>query len=134
MNFRYRIMQFMSGRYGPDKLSNMLLVISAILSVINIFLRFYHLQLLVYFIIIYVFFRMLSRNIEGRRRENQWFLNKVNIIYNKREIYLKRKNDRLHIYKKCPKCKAILRLPHRIGKHQTVCPKCEHKFTVRVRK
>ena len=38
------------------------------------------------------------------------------------------------LWEKCPSCKAILRLPRRIGVHKTVCPKCGKEFTVRVRK
>ncbi len=141
MNFRYKLMQFMSGRYGTDELSFGLLALAVVLSVINIFLRVFRVyyiwnifQILVYALIFYAFFRMLSRNIEARRRENRYFKQKTDKIKSRIETYNQRKADRFHIYRKCPACKAVLRLPHRIGTHKTVCPRCSKEFTVKVRK
>ncbi len=134
MNFRYRLMQFMSGRYGTDNLTYALLIFAAVLSFINIILRSWILQLIVYGLVIYAFFRVLSRNHAARRRENRFFNEKINIFKNKIELYKSRKNDKFHVYKKCPSCKAILRLPHRIGEHTTVCPRCGKEFKVKVRK
>lgn len=134
MNFRYRLMQFMSGRYGSDSLSNTLLISAVAVSFINLFLRWGLLQFIVYLFIIYAFFRMLSRNMEARRRENRWFTEKLGFIKKQKEIYETRRADKFHVYKKCPACKAILRLPHRIGEHTTVCPRCGKEFKVKVRK
>ena len=134
MGFRYRIMQFMSGRYGLDDMTYGLLAVGVVLSVINIFFRFTIFQLLVYAVMFYALFRILSRNIEARRRENMWFKEKMGMIKQKRDFYNRKKADKLHIYKKCPQCKAVLRLPHRIGVHKTVCPRCSKEFTVRVKK
>jgi len=140
MNFRYRLMQFMSGRYGNDNLNYFLFISAAVISVTNILLRaiflryFFLIQILVYVIVGYAFFRLLSRNHEARRRENYWFKEKVNFLKRKREIYEKQKNDKSHVYRKCPSCKAVLRLPHRIGTHTTVCPRCNKEFKVKVKK
>ncbi|MBQ6825906.1 MAG: hypothetical protein IJP34_04530 [Clostridia bacterium] len=148
MNFRYKLMQFMAGRYGPDKLSYFLVVCSLIISFLNILLRFiaisvsspvllilgYVFQLLGYGILGYAFFRVLSRNIYARQKENAWFLNKTSFIKRRRDFINQKKADKSHIYRKCPKCKAVLRLPHRIGTHKTVCPRCSKEFTVRVKK
>ena len=134
MNFRYRLMQFMSGRYGTDDLTYALLISGIVLSCINIIVRSLILQLLVYAIIIYAIFRVLSRNLEARRRENRFFNEKINIFKSKLELYKKQKNDKFHIYRKCPSCKAVLRLPHRIGEHTTVCPRCNKEFKVKVKK
>lgn len=132
MNFRYRLMQFMSGRYGVDGLFYVLFAIAAVIAILNCFLRVTLLQFIVYAIIVYALLRMLSRNIEARRRENNAFNNlKVKIIrkYNTRR---QRKLDYSHVYKKCPNCHAVLRLPRRRGKHTTVCPKCNKSFKVYV--
>lgn len=134
MNFRYRIMQFMSGRYGNDKLGSVIFIAACILAFLNIRFHSITLQLIVYALIIYGIFRMLSRNIEARRRENRWFLDRFSAFKRKREIYNQRRMDKFHVYKKCPNCKAILRLPRKIGVHTTVCPKCAKEFRVRVRK
>lgn len=132
MNFRYRLMQLMSGRYGPDGLFYVIFGVSAILSVANCFIRSFVLQTVVYALVIYAFFRVMSRNIEARRRENQIFNNFKIKITNKRNVIRQRKADYNHVYKKCPRCHAVLRLPRRKGKHTTVCPKCNNKFRVYV--
>ena len=132
MNFRYRLMQFMSGRYGVDNLFYVLFGGAMVLSVINIFARSVILQFIVYAIIIFAFFRFLSRNISARARENQYVNGFINKIIAARNVRRQRRADFTHIYKKCPYCHAILRLPRKKGKHTTVCPKCSKSFKVRV--
>ncbi len=132
MNFRYKLMQFMSGRYGLDEFFYVLFVIATVLSVVNCIVRSIWLQFVVYAIIVYAFFRVMSRNTEARRRENLAFVKLKTGLINKRSIRRQRKADYSHIYKKCPNCRAVLRLPRRKGKHTTVCPKCNKEFKVRV--
>ena len=134
MNFRYRLMQFLRGRYGIDTTFYVLFVLSAILAFLNCFLRLWALQLVVYALSFYAIFRMFSRNIGARTKENKIITGWVFKIKNKMAVARIRKADVTHIYKKCPNCKAVLRLPRRKGKHKTVCPKCSHKFSVRVYK
>ena len=83
-------------------------------------------------IVAYATFRMFSRNINARRRENKVINNLVVFFRNKHSIRRQRKLDYNHVYKKCPSCHAVLRLPRRKGKHTTVCPKCNKKFRVYV--
>ncbi|MEE1005982.1 MAG: zf-TFIIB domain-containing protein [Acutalibacteraceae bacterium] len=140
MNFRYRLMQFMSGRYGPDETFFVIFILAVILSVANIFLRFVSIglyaviQLIVYALIIFAVFRMFSRNTEQRRKENYWVKEKLGFLKRKKDFHDQKKADIMHIYKKCPACKAVLRLPRRVGVHTTVCPKCGKEFTVKVKK
>lgn len=132
MNFRYKVMQFMSGRYGIDSLFYALFISAAVLSVVNCFVRQFWLQIIVYALVIYAIFRVMSRNTEKRRCENQAF-NRVAVKFKeKKNTYRQHKADRTHIYKKCPNCHAVLRLPRRKGKRTTVCPKCSKEFKVRV--
>ena len=91
MNFRYRLMQFMSGRYGSDELFFAVFAISAVLSVVNIFLRSIILQLVVYALIVYAVFRVFSRNTEQRRKENAWFLGKVGFFKRRKELHDRKK-------------------------------------------
>ena len=141
MNFRYRLMQFMSGRNGPDLLTFVSIGLAMALSFVNIILSFFTnrlvtslVQLLVYALLGYAIFRFMSRNISARHKENEWFVSRLYFLKRKRELYNNRKADKCHVYKKCPYCKAILRLPHRLGKHKTVCPRCNKEFTVKVKK
>ena len=132
MNFRYKLMQFMSGRYGVDGLFYVLFSGSAALSVINCFVRSLVLQLVVYAVMVYALFRVFSRNWEARRRENRVLARLISKIKEKQNIHRQRRADCTHRYKKCPGCHAVLRLPRRKGKHTTVCPKCNKKFKVYV--
>lgn len=134
MNFRYRIMEFMRGRYGLDNMFYVLFAVAAALAFLNCFIRSFVLQMIVYAIGIYAFYRVLSRNVEARARENRKVNDILRGLKKKTDTARQRKADTTHIYKKCPNCKAVLRLPRRKGKHTTVCPKCNHKFTVRVYK
>ena len=134
MNFGYRFLQFMSGRYGRDKLNDVIWIVALLLSVANLFLRSLVLQFFIYVIVVYAIFRAFSRNTQKRRRENDFFLNKAAFIKRNIDINKQRKADKCHVYKKCPNCKAVLRLPYRAGKHTTVCPRCQKEFTVKVSK
>lgn len=133
MNLFYKFQRFMMGRYGVDSLFYGLIMASAVLSIINIFVHSFILQLIVYAFIVYAFVRVMSKNHAARSRENMFFMSVAQKIKKKRDTARQRKADINHIYKKCPECKAVLRLPRKKGKHTTVCPKCNHSFNVTVK-
>ncbi len=132
MNFRYKLMRFMSGRYGVDALFYVLFGVAAVLFVVNVFARSIIIQLIIDAVLVYAFYRALSRNIAARRRENSAVMHIAFKIREKHNVRRQRKADYTHVYKKCPRCKAVLRLPRRKGKHTTICPKCQNKFKVYV--
>lgn len=138
MNLRYKLMQFMRGRYGVDGTYYVLLAITCIISFINCFIFYMPvrvtLQTIVYLLIFYTIFRILSKNITARSKENQRVMSVVYKVKNYIQTKRKRRADTTHIYKKCPSCKAVLRLPRRPGKHTTICPKCNKQFNVKVKK
>ncbi|MBR7070952.1 MAG: hypothetical protein IKI29_02155 [Clostridia bacterium] len=134
MNFRYRLMQFMRGRYGVDALFYGIFIVACLGAMVNLFLRLRVLQWIVYLLVLLGFLRIFSRNIEQRRAENRWFTKLIEPFRKKTEQVARQRADRYHVYRKCRHCKAILRLPRRIGKHKTVCPKCGQEMTVRVRR
>lgn len=134
---RERIMSFMYGRYGSDKFNMALLILYLILAVVNVIVRnifatsvFYLLQWTVLGMVI---FRMLSRNVQARRKENEWFCNNFSGLINWFQLLLKRVRDIKHKrYRKCPHCKAVLRLPIRKGRHNVKCPSCNTNFKVNI--
>lgn len=132
MNFRYRLMEFMRGRYGLDNMFYVIFAVAAALALINCFVRSFILQMIVYALGLYAFYRVLSRNIEARAKENRKVTELISKAKKKMDTARQRKADITHIYKKCPNCKAVLRLPRTKGKHSTVCPRCNKKFNVRV--
>ena len=58
MDFRYRLMRFMSGRNGPDELFVLIFAVSVALAVVNIFVRSYILQAAVYAVMLLALFRL----------------------------------------------------------------------------
>ena len=131
--FKNWIYRFMYGRYGSDTLNKVLIWVYAIwiilCSAISLFFDEAWFTLLYWMItsalIFWIFFRMMSRNIAARRRENEKFCGFFKLRRNKF------RDRKTHVYRKCPKCKAILRLPRSKGKHFVVCPRCKDRFKVK---
>ena len=130
--FIYKLYVFMQGRNGADELHRFLLILWVVISIINIFIRNYILNIMELLLLVIIFYRFLSKNIKKRRIENKEYLNIKKSINNRINIIKKRWNDRnTHIYRKCPKCRTILRLPLKKGVNICKCPKCSNRFKVR---
>ena len=134
MNF---IRKFMYGRYGMDQFSFALVILSIILTllfnILNLFFDIYWFLFLDWIPLIWAFFRILSKNIQKRRIENEKFLLFWNPIKSKFFLYIEKiKNRKQYKYLKCPKCKTNLRVPRLGGKKITVtCKMCKTEFTSR---
>ncbi len=137
MNLRYKLMNFLSGRYmnyGIDLLTKVIAVTCIVLSIANLFLQSFILYIFETALFFWMFFRLFSRNINARMGENRRlteFLLKIKAskAFNER----KRREKSTHIYKKCPYCSAMLRLPRKPGEHTAKCPRCKNTFKVKVR-
>lgn len=119
---------FMTGRYGPDQLYIASLITAMVLALLGSFLGWW-MRLLSYLFLFYALFRMLSRNIYKRRKENDKFLKYWWPI----KMWFKRKLQRIkssktYAFFKCPACKNTLRVPKGKGKIQITCPKCGERF------
>ena len=131
--FKNRLYRFMYGRYGGDTLNKVLIWVYAIwiilCSVVSIFNDSVWFTLLYWLstfgLVFWIFFRMFSRNITARRKENDRFCGFFKLRRNKF------KDRKTHVYRKCPHCKAVLRLPKAKGKHFVVCPRCKTRFEVK---
>ncbi len=111
---------FMSGRYGTDKLNMVILWTSIIVMVISLFCAGpvqLVLSVIYYGLLIWAMFRTFSRNTYKRYQENRRFLAK-----------LERIRDRNHRYYACPKCRQTVRVPRGKGKIAITCPKCRERF------
>ncbi len=131
--FRDKLVRFMYGRYGNDKFGNFLVIVYFALWLVNLFVN----SLIVYglsaTVLIYWIFRIMSRNIHARQKENQVFLR----VYTPIGAWFKLQIDRIkeiktHRYRKCKYCRAVLRLPKKKGKHTVRCPKCGERFEVNI--
>ena len=114
--------KFMAGRYGSDRLNQCLLGAAFVLILISAIggrrVQWMSvLSLLAYVPLVWSIFRMYSRNIEARRRENAAF-----------QRVLTQLKDRDHRYYHCPKCRQTVRVPRGRGKINIRCPKCGEQF------
>ena len=123
-----RIARFLYGRYGSDQLNIALIIFSLVISIVMRFTPVWYLGYLCYIPLGFIVFRMLSRNIEARRKENLMFLKIVWPFKNWTQYTSRKVKDKTHKYYKCPKCKAVLRVPKGRGKIQITCTKCKHEF------
>jgi ABC-type transport system involved in cytochrome bd biosynthesis fused ATPase/permease subunit len=122
----------MYGRYGIDQFTQFLIWLAIILTLISTFTRWNALIYLSYLPLIYAVFRMLSKNINSRSRENYKYLGVVNAIKNFfRKNKLKISGTKTHRYYNCPSCKQTIRVPKGKGKICITCPKCKTEFIKR---
>ena len=131
--FKSKLYRFMYGRYGTDTLGNVMLIAYFVIVLLHTFLGFFWdnvwIDVAVWLIssalAITVITRMFSRKVAKRRRENERFCGFFKLIRNKI------RDRKTHVYRKCPDCKAVLRLPRAKGKHSVVCPRCKKRFNVK---
>ena len=130
MNFRYKLIKFMQGRYGVDELYKFLFILYIITFIINIFLKSFLLELIGLFIVLFTFYRVFSKNIKKRSIENKEYLKIKKEVIKPLENIKRNIQDKDHIYKKCSKCKTTLKLPipYERGIKNTSCPKCKKKI------
>lgn len=131
--FKNSLYRFMYGRYGSDKLNRFLMIIYFIwilvATLVSLFTDSVWFDVLYWVLtlamLIWMTFRMMSRNIAARRRENERFCNFFKLRRNKF------RDRKTHVYRKCPSCSATLRLLKAKGKHFVVCPRCKNRFEVK---
>ena len=115
--------RFMAGRYGSDKLNMAILILAVLLEILYAVFGLQVLAVLSILLIMLTFFRMFSRNIAKRQKENHFFLELIS------EAKMLRK---YHIYK-CPGCSQKIRVPRKGGVTVDVsCPKCGTKFRKKI--
>ena len=133
MKFQDKVIRFMYGRNGNDKLNQALFWVYFVLLLLNIFLKSIILWILELLLVALYLFRFLSRNIYRRQRENRGFLK----VWNKFTGFFKLQKNKFrdrktHVYRKCEHCRAVLRLPKKPGKHTVRCPQCNKTFSVKI--
>lgn len=130
---RERLARFMQGRYGVDQFSNFLIILALIFMVLEIFIPIPQVRSVLntagLLMIIFSYFRILSRNHYKRYAENERYMK----YYNKVRFFLARKKSHMeqrktHRIYKCPSCKQSIRVPKGKGKIAITCPKCRTEF------
>lgn len=147
--FREKMYRFMYGRYGADDLYKFLMIIFWVLWLAEIIavmiipegvakaIAQLVFGTLLVALMVWTTYRMMSRNIYKRRRENEIYL-KVRADLRRffsgntsRRTRSGNRDDSFYIFRDCTKCGCTLRLPRRSGKHSVKCPRCSHSFYVK---
>lgn len=133
MNLRDKISKWMYNRYGLDKLSYALLVTYGAVAIMNLFLRSKVISYVAVVIIVYVLFRMHSKNIIKRQTENNLFEKYYKKLKAFSQLQIRRiKEIKTHRFRRCHNCKTVLRLKRKAGIHTVDCPRCHQEISVRI--
>ena len=132
-NFLFRIAgkirSFFYGRNGFDDLAKHSLILSIVVFLIYGFLPQGILKLIfsliTYGLMVYAYFRILSKKVYKRTQENKKYLGAINMTKTRW------KQRKTHKFYRCPKCKTWLRVPKGRGKITITCVKCSTKFDKR---
>ena len=124
--------RFMYGRNGVDPLNQALVwVYIAVFLAELVFGRLFRLGLLArilesvnFALLVFILFRMFSKNLPKRRLENEKFTGWQGRIRNLRNGAKARRADKEHKYFTCRNCKTICRVPVGKGKIVITCLKC----------
>lgn len=128
MRLRERFARFMVGRYGNDQFNQFLFGATIFFMLLSVF-RVPYTYFVALALIVYSYFRMFSRNIYKRQKENGVYLKctyKIRTWWGKFVWECKQRKTH-HIYK-CPNCKQKIRVPRGRGKIEIRCQKCNTKF------
>ena len=132
------IQRFFIGRNGSDQLNLALLGAALALNLLSRFMFRGLFETLSYIAMFFWIFRMISRNLERRQRENATFLQIIRRAGAKgpktaQPRRAKAPKDRANFrYLKCPACKQELRVPKGKGKIKITCAKCGQVFYQKV--
>ncbi len=134
--FRLFWLRVMQGRNGTDALNRVLFLACLVTAVLSLLLPgigkfiFYYLS---FFLLVWCLYRTLSRQVAARQRENAaWLrLRRRAVVWGRLQ---KRKwaDRKTHVFRRCPHCRATVRLPKKPGRHTVTCPKCRQDFEVKI--
>ncbi len=128
--FREKVSHFMSGRYGSDQLNLTLVILALVFTLIGSLTGIRMVTTLIAdALLVFCFYRMLSKDRVRRAHENTVYLEKTYGVRKAISEWFQRlKNARKYRYFVCPKCKERLRVPRGVGKITITCKKCGEKF------
>jgi len=132
LDLREKLAKLMYGRYGVDQLGRSMLIFALVLCVISLFVP-RRLSGIIYYIslilIILMYIRMFSKNIQKRYQENNKYLSlKASFLrkfQREKEIFSQR---RFYHFYRCPRCRQRIRIPRGKGRIEIRCPKCSQTF------
>lgn len=126
---RQKIRNFMMGRYGHDQLNRFLMILALITVLLGMVVAWKLFSILTFALLVLAYFRMFSRNIAARRRENEMFLARTAGVRKRLLLGKRQWQDRkTHVYFRCPCCGTGLRVPKHKGAIIVKCKYCGQEF------
>lgn len=126
-----KAIEWLQGRQGPDDIAMTCVYVALILVIVNIFARVGWIGWFALALIAYAGFRIQSKNLAARSRENAAFLKAVGParpwLQNPKAAAAEAKQYK-HV--KCSHCGQKMRVPRGKGHLRVTCPKCREKFEV----
>ncbi|MEG1167632.1 hypothetical protein [Gordonibacter sp.] len=132
-----RIQRVMVGRNGPDEFARFFIWVSFAVLVASLFvgdgMARWMLSALMLACLACCYFRMLSKNIAARNRENRAYLQmrtRVTDPFSKllERIRQRRTYGKDYLFCRCEHCGQRLRVPKGKGSVKVTCPKCGNSF------
>lgn len=125
----YKMSAFMYGRYGNDELTKFLMITALILMVVSWLPNLGLVYFVALALMVWSLVRSFSRNFEKRRRERERYLKLRKPIVDFFKLSKNKWRDRkTHVYFKCKKCKAVLRVPKGKGSIVVICTRCKDRI------
>ena len=122
----------MAGRNGPDQLSRALTALLLAVLILSMFAeaRLSRILMALFMLgVIYLYFRIFSRNVSRRREENAAYMQRTTSIRAWfRSLGERWRQRRDYKFFRCPMCRTLLRVPKGKGKIKIVCRKCGNSF------
>ena len=131
-DWQRKVVEWLRGRQGPDDLAVFCVNVAVIIVVVNLFARVSWLGWIALAFVVYAMFRIQSKDLGSRSRENAAFLKALGParpwVQNPRAAWAE-----LRSYKhaRCSSCHQRVRVPRGKGRLRVTCPKCGTKFEVR---
>ena len=154
-NLKMKLYRFMQGRYGNDEFGQFLMIAGLIILIASNFLRIGLLNSLAWIMLLYAYFRVMSRSIARRQQENRKFLEIKGKLLRKNPSggagkwqqrraqkkqakqqadysqYQQQADVENYNYYRCRNCGQIVRVPKGKGTVKITCPECKNTFTDR---
>ena len=149
-NWKWKLMQFMQGRYGVDPFGKFLLITGMLMIFASNFVGSRIAYFLGLAMLVYAYFRIVSKNHSKRFKENlkyEAIRAKFSGIKNPaaggrgskkkwqeaqaRQAKNTEDDTAFYNYYRCRNCQQVVRVPKGQGTVKITCPKCGNSFTDR---
>ncbi len=114
-----------------DSLNKFIFILCLVFLVISFFVKNFYVDLIKVVLFIIFVYRLFSKNKIKRHKENAIYLKIKNTLTKPFSVFIKNSQDKNHVYKRCSKCKTILKLPlpSKRGFKHANCPNCHKRLS-----